>query len=267
MQQAEHLIRQQYRHSHCRNCGEQFVKNYCSHCGQKQEEHRIGLGSLLHEIPHAIYHVDHGFFYNLIQLFKRPGPAIREYLEGKRKPFFNPITYLAILLLFNLFAVKITDLHYYDTEELRRMTKEEAAFILEYDAAQWWFLEHTYLYMLVAIPLCALFTYGWFRLFRLRYNFAEQVIILMFIIAQGVCIQSLIYLSAGWVKNGAFIRGMEIVNLLLMLSYAVYAFYQLLRPERKKGRVLTGSLLAAFMVMVIMLGSAYGLMYLSKAIF
>lgn len=252
--------------SPCRNCGEHIIKNYCTHCGQKSEEHRIRLGSLLHDIPHAIFHVDHGFFYNLLQLFKRPGPAIREYLEGKRKPFFHPITYLAILLVFNFFAVKITNLHYYDPGELQRMSPEKAAIILEYDASQWWFLEHTYLYMMVAIPLCAVFSYGFFRLFRLRFNYAEHVIILMFIIAQGVFIQSTLYLLTGWVKSGPFIRGMEFFNLLLMLSYATFACYQLIDPQRKKRLALVAAVLAGIVFLVIMLGSAYGLMYLSQAI-
>jgi hypothetical protein len=248
----------------CRNCGEFMEKRFCSHCGQKLDEHRIHLGSLLHDIPHAIFHVDHGFFFNAIELFKRPGAAIRDYLAGRRKPFFNPITYLAILLVLNLFAVKLTDLHYYDEAELLRMTADEVTFIKEYDASQWWFLEHTYLYMLVAIPIGALFCYGFFRFFRIRFNFAENAIILMFIIAQGVLIQSVLYLATGWVKNGEFIRTMEIVNLVLMISYATYATYKFIDPGKKKFGTLIASFFAGMMMLGIMLGSAYLLMYASK---
>jgi hypothetical protein len=264
---ASQLINTDRTQGNCRNCGEFIEKTYCTHCGQKLHEHRIHIGSLLHDIPHAIFHVDHGFFYNVVQLFKRPGAAIHEYLDGKRKAYFHPITYLAILLFLNLLAVKVTDLHYYDEQELLRMTPAEAAFILEYDASQWWFLEHTYLYMLVAIPICAAFCYGFFRMFGIRYNFAENAIAVMFIIAQGVLIQSILYFLTGWVKNGVFIRSVEMVNLLLMLSYATYACYRFINPVKYKLRPLLASVFAGMMMLVIMLGSAYGLMYLSEGVF
>ena len=143
----------------CKNCGEPVEKKYCPNCGQKVSVKRIELKHLMHDIPHAIFHLDSGFFYNLKQLFIRPGITIKNYIEGKRKPFFHPITYLAILLVFNFFAVKVTNLHYYDEAELLTMSAKEVAFIKEYDATQWWFLEHTYLYMLIAIPACTIFYY------------------------------------------------------------------------------------------------------------
>jgi hypothetical protein len=250
--------------SHCNNCGEYIEKKYCSQCGQKHEQHRIHLKSLLHDIPHAIFHVDHGFFYNVVQLFRSPGAAIREYLTGKRKRYFHPITYLAILLVLNLFVVKITNLHFYDEQELLTMSPAEVQFIKEYDAAQWWFLEHTYLYMLLAIPVCAAFCYGFFRLYKVRYNFAENAIILMFIIAQGVLIQSVLYLATGWVSNGVFIRSMEMVNFLLMISYAGYAMYKFINPATKKLRIAIACLIGGLMMLSLMLVSSYLLLWVSK---
>jgi hypothetical protein len=263
---ANQLINNPASVSSCRNCGEYIEKKYCTHCGQKHEEHRIHIGTLLHDIPHAIFHVDHGFFFNVKQLFLRPGFAIRDYLEGRRKPFFHPITYLAILLVFNLFAVKVTNLHYYDEQELLTMAPKEAELIKEYDASQWWFLEHTYLYMLVAIPVCATFCYFFFRLFKQKFNFAENAIILMFIIAQGVLIQSMLYLLTGWVRNGVFIRCMEIVNLFLMVSYAAYACYQFIHPVQNKTRTAVACTIGGFIILALMLASAYLLLWVSKMI-
>lgn len=250
----------------CNNCGEYIEKKYCSHCGQKHDEHRIHLKSLLHDIPHAIFHIDSGFFYNALQLFKRPGLAIREYLEGRRKLYFHPITYLAIMLVLNLMAVKITNLHYYDEHELLTMSPKEVAFIKEYDASQWWFLEHTYLYMLLAIPVCAIFCYGFFRLLKQRFNFAENAIIIMFILAQGVLIQSVLYFLTGWVQNGVFIRSMEMVNLVMMVSYASYALYKFINPVKNKLRVVVICTIGAFIILSLMLASAYLLMWMSKLV-
>ncbi len=250
----------------CNNCGEYIEKKYCSHCGQKHDEHRIHLRSLLHDIPHAIFHVDSGFFYNVSQLFKRPGAAIREYLEGRRKRYFHPITYLAIMLVLNLFAVKVTNLHYYDEQELLTMSPKEVEFIKEYDASQWWFLEHTYLYMLLAIPVCAVFCFFLFRLLKQRFNFAENAIIIMFILAQGVLIQSVFYFLIGWVRNGVFIRSMEMVNLVMMVSYASFAFYKFIGPQKNKIRTAVLCFAGSFIVLSLMLACAYLLMWLSKMV-
>lgn len=248
----------------CKNCGEKIERKFCTHCGQNIHEGRIGIRALLHDIPHAIFHVDSGFFYNTIQLFKRPGFAIMDYLQGRRKPFFHPVTYLAILLVLNLMAVKVTNLHYYDEKELLTMSPDEIAFIKAYDASQWWFLEHTYLYMLIAIPVCALFCFFFFRAFKRRFNFAENAVIVMFTIAQGVLIQTILYFLFGWVKSGPFIRGMEVVNLILMAGYATYAFYQVINPQKKKLWIGMASFFGGIMALSIMLASAYLLLEISK---
>jgi hypothetical protein len=247
----------------CKNCGYSLTSKYCGNCGQKATVHRIGMKALLHDIPHAIFHVDSGFFYNVRELFIRPGYAIRDYLEGKRKAFFHPVTYLAILLVLNLFAVKVTNLHYYDETELLSMSADEIAFIKEYDATQWWFLEHTYLYMLIAIPACTGFCYLFFKIFKQRFNYAEYAVIVMFIIAQGVLIQSAIYFCFGWIRNGVFIRSMEVINLLLLVLYAGYAMYQIIAPKRAKIIAGVSVIMGGFLILLIMLASAYLLLEVS----
>ena len=154
----------------------------------------------------------------------------------------------------------------YDDKELLTMSAKEVEFIKEYDASQWWFLEHTYLYMLLAIPLCTTFCYFFFRMFKRRYNFAENAVIVMFTIAQGVLVQSVLYLLTGWVKNGVFIRSMEMVNLVLMLSVAIYCFYQIINPAKNKIVAKISTFFASTIVLLIMLASAYLLMWMSKMI-
>ena len=57
---------------------------------------------------------------------------------------------------------------------------------------------------------------------------------------------------------------MEIVNLVLMISYATYATYKFIDPGKKKFGTLIASFFAGMMMLGIMLGSAYLLMYASK---
>jgi hypothetical protein len=81
----------------CKNCGTVFTDTFCNHCGQKIH-HRFTIGHVWHETIHAVTHADKGFPYLMMQLFKRPGIVAREYIiDGKRKKYFNPLTYALIL--------------------------------------------------------------------------------------------------------------------------------------------------------------------------
>jgi len=201
---------------------------------QNGKPERISLGKLVKDVPHAIFHVDRGLLFNLIQLTKRPAASIEDYLSGKRKPFFHPASYLVIALLCNYLVVKLIDLHFYDEDELKLMTPLAAQAIVAYDAMQWWFLEHTYIYILIAIPVSTLFLYLIFHFSRKAFNIGESAVVILFTIAQGVFIQTIIYLCFGWVKDGSFRRGMETVNMAILILYASLVTYQLLTTVPNK---------------------------------
>ena len=224
-------------------------------------EGRISFLDFLSDIPHAVFHVDRGIFFNFMELFRRPGAGIHDYLAGDRKSFFHPASYLVIALLFNYLIVKITNLHFFDEHELQFMTPAAAQAIKDYDALQWWFLEHTYLYILIAIPASTLFLLMIFQMARKKLNFAETAVVVLFTIGQGVLIQSFIYLFFGWVEDGSFRRGMEMVNMTILISYASYVAYQLLSTIRFKIVRSMISLFAGAGLAVVWIASAYLLYY------
>ena len=82
--------------SPCANCGAVLTGPWCAACGQKAGAARLSLKHLLHEIPHAVFHVDRGFVPTLKALVTRPGEVVDEYLRGKRVRYFNPLTLLVI---------------------------------------------------------------------------------------------------------------------------------------------------------------------------
>lgn len=223
---------------------------------------RISLGKLISDIPHAIFHVDRGIFFNLVQLCKRPADVIQDYLAGNRKSFFHPASYLVVALLCNYLVVKMIDLHFYDEAELRTMTPLAAQAIRDYDALQWWFLEHTYIYILIAIPASSIFLHLIFRLSGKRLNIAETTIVILFTIAQGVFIQTLIYLCFGWVHDGSFRRTMEMINMSILILYASIVAYRFLSTIRFKAIRPLVSLFAGIGLAVVWIASAYFLNYL-----
>lgn len=83
----------------CPNCSYELRPNehYCASCGQSTHIHRFNLPHVFHEIFHALTHADKGVLHLIKELAIRPGVVAREYvLEGKRKKYFNPFTFLVL---------------------------------------------------------------------------------------------------------------------------------------------------------------------------
>ena len=247
----------------CKNCGHPFDLDYCNRCGQKASVKRIEMKWLLHELPHAIWHVEKGFFYNVKQLFIRPGHAIRDFLEGKRKYFFNPLSYLAIMILFNYLVMRVVNFHTYDEKELLNLSAERIKEIKDYDIVNWWIMSHAYLFMLIAVPLTGIFLYLLLRIFKIKYNLAENVIIALFIIAQGTLIQSIVYLLTGWIHIGIVIRTAEFVNTnILWAGFNAFVIYQLINPYRNKTAVAILAIIAGEFIIKLLWWSAEWMAYL-----
>ncbi|RYD72957.1 MAG: DUF3667 domain-containing protein [Sphingobacteriales bacterium] len=80
----------------CKNCGVHFKGNYCYNCSQKAGTGRLKLGNVLHELWHNFTHTDRSALTLITALFANPGRVIQEYIEGKRKKFFNPYTFFLV---------------------------------------------------------------------------------------------------------------------------------------------------------------------------
>src|SRR5258705_12680748 len=88
--------------SHCKNCGGSLTntQQFCPHCGQKSGIPRITTQSLVREFFQTILHAEKGIA-NLVRgLTTQPGIVVTEYVEGKRKKYFNPFSFLAICIGF-----------------------------------------------------------------------------------------------------------------------------------------------------------------------
>ena len=243
----------------CLNCHAKADLRFCPSCGQQTNARRISLPQLLKDLPHAVFHVDKGVLFNFIQLFKRPGPAIMDYLSGKRKAFFHPASYLVIALVLNYLVVKITNLHFYDEHELAGMDPAAAQVIKDYDAMQWWFLEHTYIYILFAILASSLFLYLIFRIAKSKCNLAEVAVIILFTISQGVLIQTMIYAVFGWIRSGPFLRTVESINMTILIGYATMVMYQIMIHARPKWLRFILALIGGFGLAALWVATAYGL--------
>ncbi len=98
---------------HCLNCRQRLAGPHCHRCGQPASTPaRITGHYLLHDIPHSVWHVDHGVIYTVREMLLRPGITIQRYLAGERQPFFRPLSLLLLVggigaFLYSVFNIEL----------------------------------------------------------------------------------------------------------------------------------------------------------------
>jgi hypothetical protein len=80
----------------CLNCGYTFKGEYCSHCGQKAEQERFTPSVVVAEMLHFFTHFEKGFLHTVWSFIAKPGRASLNFLNGKRKQYQSPVSYLFI---------------------------------------------------------------------------------------------------------------------------------------------------------------------------
>jgi len=75
----------------CLNCGTIVAGRYCQNCGQENVVRRESFAKLVLHFFYDITHFDGKFFYTLRYLLFRPGFLSKEFCEGRRMKYLNPV--------------------------------------------------------------------------------------------------------------------------------------------------------------------------------
>lgn len=163
----------------CKNCEQEFEGNFCNNCGQKADTPKIDFTFLRNRIKRLLFKFsDKGIFFTCGQLFTRPGNAIREYINGKRVRYFEPLSLLLSLaalygFLYHYFNINLfSDLSVSDSE----LQKIDLKSINE------WIANHFALATGLLIPLYSLGSFIAFR--KQGYNYAEHLTLNTFLASQ-----------------------------------------------------------------------------------
>jgi uncharacterized OB-fold protein len=86
--------------THCLNCNAALApaQRFCSECGQATETRRLSVHDIGHALVHVFTHADHSVFSLVRDLVTRPGKVARDYVDGKRKKYFNPFTFAIVVV-------------------------------------------------------------------------------------------------------------------------------------------------------------------------
>lgn len=156
---------------------------YCAYCGQREFAGPHTIRGLILPSLQRVLGLEGGLLHTIVHLTIAPGRVVREYLSGRMTPYTHPAAYL--LISFAAFALLS------NTFEL-----VEPAM----DADPTW-----------AVPI--LFVAGLSRLFfwRARFNYAEHLILVIYIVAQ-------ILLFLGLAIGGLFLTVGSKISVPILLA-------------------------------------------------
>lgn len=164
----------------CKNCESPLRTDYsyCSKCGAKIIRNRISFKNLWYDITERYFNVDNTFLRTFLHLFTKPEVVIGGYIDGIRKKYLNPISYLGIALTLSGFLVFLIskaadkiDFDVFGTGVNSESMKPIMDFTFDYQAVLF----------ILYIPMMAIAS--WLAFENKKYNFTERLVVFIYTLA------------------------------------------------------------------------------------
>lgn len=169
----------------CVSCNNEHDENYCPNCGEKNGIKRITLASITEDIFSSI-NMHKGLLFNIKSLIVSPKKIVTDYIRGKRKGIFNPVSYLIFsisiyLIVLAIFKTpkEINEINNLPKSALHKAGIEVGLFIRT---------NLKYFWVLSIIPLAISL-----KLIFKKYNYLEYLVISSFIIGQATFVGVISY--------------------------------------------------------------------------
>ncbi|MBD2702920.1 DUF3667 domain-containing protein [Spirosoma sp. BT702] len=249
----------------CPNCSTKLESQFlhCPTCGQTTDLPRFQIRHILDEFSQAIFSVDRGVLFLIKNLITQPGTTAREYiLEKKRKKYFNPFSFLLLVLGLNLSVnvlVKPYTIRFSGTKNPSQhvtpnISKDMLPYVERRREATLFIEENINIVGLAAIPIFAFIFWLCFR--RSGINYAEHLVAQVFFSSFFSLVSILLTLILGLVLK-QYLSFLNRSLLLFQLVYLTISYYQFLDYNRPINYLKTsGATVLALLGWIAVSGSA-----------
>lgn len=211
----------------CLNCGNSITMNFCPNCGQKKEVGKLTWHSLVHEIFHFFSHIEKGFLKTSYQLIIRPGKIINEYLEGKRKKYFKPLSLFFIwfslrLITFNL-VIQLMHFENQRTNTFLVAGGDVGKFIVRYNN----------FFGLLLLPILSLFL--WLIVSKPKMNYIETFVVVIYTLAAfEILIFFQILITGLLFKTNFLTNGFAMQVLIVSVTWSFFCYITFFKYRKIK---------------------------------
>lgn len=217
----------------CKNCNNPLRTDYsyCPDCGAKVIRNRITVKNLWYDTVERFFNLDNTFLKTITHLFTKPEDVIMGYINGTRKKYLNPISYVTIALTLTsilVFFIKraypegmdfdIFETGVYDVEGNKRMTN----FLMNFFN----------IIFIIQIPLYAMASWITFNDIK-KLFLSEHFVIFIYTQAQF----SFVSLPISLVVVSFFpeyYMNLSFIFIVFSLSYTLYVLNRLFKTDSKK---------------------------------
>ncbi len=82
--------------TYCKNCDSELNDAYCPKCGQRGVIHKVTFKETFQDLADSMFSLSAPLWITLKLLVINPGKLLREYLNGKRKRYYKPVTFFIL---------------------------------------------------------------------------------------------------------------------------------------------------------------------------
>jgi hypothetical protein len=248
----------------CLNCGSDLLagQNFCPDCGQKTNTPRITFRYLVNEFLLVFAHTDKGLFNLIKRLAINPGQVAIDYIEGRRKRYFNPFGFLTLCIAFSfpiyLLVKPSQDLPQPELENLQSIPAELQVLALNAQdraqAVQHFFEKNIKFISVFVAPYFAFMLWLFFR--RRKRNIAEITLAYLLFIGFGNIISAVIFYPLMAIfKSPAAFSILTWISMFAQIAYDAWGMKTLFQYKTAGGyfKVLFALLLIGFIGFIILL--------------
>ena len=87
----------------CRNCGKSIKNQFCEYCGQRTSVDKVTFTETFHDLVDNLFSISAPLPRTIRDMAIRPGKMFRDYLAGKRKQYYKPISFFILATIIYLF--------------------------------------------------------------------------------------------------------------------------------------------------------------------
>ncbi|MEQ8473181.1 MAG: DUF3667 domain-containing protein [Marinoscillum sp.] len=103
------MKKQRRKTDQCLNCGRKLERtfDYCPSCGQENNDNQISFGRLIKDFFANYFSLDSRFGRSIKPFFFKPGLLTKEFMDGKRVKYANPIRLYLVVSLIHFFVMNL----------------------------------------------------------------------------------------------------------------------------------------------------------------
>lgn len=210
---------------HCKNCNTTLKETakFCDACGGKVIKHRLDFKTVAGEFFETIISWDNKFFKTFSHLITKPQEVANGYLEGIRKRYMQPFSYMLVVLsIYGIYLMlsKSMMLEYAETmkESLDKFSNVSKNNNFDFIKIMKFLQKNSTVFIFSIIPIFAFINKIIFR----KRNFIEHIILLLYsmgtvmIISNGIGFLGIIFkINYGYINK---------LSDILMILYSIYYY-------------------------------------------